>query len=75
MPPEPKIRGYTISIDNDENGEKTVGISSNIKRMAVHKLNKPYSTRKIRIDLTETWGSENYELFEIRVLLKPIEKP
>jgi len=66
MPPE-LVRGYTISIDHDGKWEKTVGISNNIKRMAVHKLNKPYTTRKIRIDLTETWGSENYELFEIRV--------
>ncbi len=69
MPPE-LVRRYTVSVDVDGRWEKVVDIRGNLRRLAVHKLDRTYRTGRVRVDLLETWGSPYFELFEIRIYPK-----
>jgi hypothetical protein len=66
MPPE-LVKEYRILAEQNSGLKELFHISDNIQRMRAHAIKQPITTRKIRVELLDSWGASYFEVFEVRI--------
>ena len=60
------IRNYDIGVAEGEDLRSVVSVADNVARKRIHSID-PVVTRRLRITVNGTWGSDRSRVFELRV--------